>query len=287
MAMQIQLEGGLGNQLFIWAMAHSVVQETQKPVELVYFKDKSTREDRPIEIIDLTSYCKHAISISRGSWSAHVLRAVDKIATIKGLQRFDFQHFLGIRTMKESFDLPATLKGTKLLRGYFQNIQMVSQSQEIVYDELQSHLKSFEEPENPERRKRELVIHIRRGDSTHISKEWGILDFNYYQKIVGNEKDATILTDDISFFSEIKTFFPAAEILSPRECNSWQALKLMTNAKHLVMANSTLSWWSGWLMSQESGKCTFPYPWRPGNIKLTEQLIFNGATLTSSQFTDE
>ena len=287
MAIRIQLQGGLGNQLFVWAMAHEIVKQTQERVELLYLKDRNSRDDRPIEIFGLLSFCHESISIHQVSWPNRVFGVVDKLATIDRFNQIDFGKLLGIRTMKETFDVPDTFTGTKLLRGYFQNKNLVEPLRESISTEIQDYLKVIRDPENLFGRKRDLVIHIRRGDTTQLVREWGILEYGYYRRNLGDQQDITVVTDDPRYTSEIESYFPRAEILTPNICDSWQALKLMANARHLIMANSTLSWWSGWLMSQNMEQCTFPYPWRPGNIEITEKLIFGNATLSSSEFRDK
>jgi hypothetical protein len=110
------------------------------------------------------------------------------------------------------------------------------------------------------------------------------LGYDYYHKILGENTSVTVVTDESSFLGEIQQYFPKAEILTPNLCDSWQALMIMTNAEHLVMANSTLSWLAGWLMGKGTNKCSFPSPWRPGDKRVTENLLFENAIPTKSEF---
>lgn len=284
MAIKIQLHGGLGNQLFIWAMAHSVSLQISEPVELVFAKDKRNRVDRPIELYGLVPYCKEKIIIRESSWTSIKLRGVDKFSTLKNSKRINVNKIFGIHTMKETFDIPSSLTGIKLLRGFFQNIHMLTPLNSLLAQELHGYLSRISEPVNPDGHSRQTVVHFRRGDTTQIASEWGILGYDYYRKILSEHTSLTIVTDDSSYIGEIRQHFPMAEILTPDLCDSWQALKIMTNAEHLVMANSTLSWWAGWLMGKEANKCNFPYPWRPGDKRVSENLLFENAIPTKSEF---
>ena len=287
MPVRIQLHGGLGNQLFIWAMARTIVTETNSPVELVFFHDKKSRSDRPIELLELVSKNEGRISIHQSKCSAYALKAVDKISATKGLRWINPSNLLGIDTMEHTYDIPSSISKTKLLRGFFQNATMVDSQKDTLSFELNKYLNNINLPLSSKEMSRNIVLHIRRGDSIKIAKEWGLLEYRYYKRNLNYFDDVTILTDDESFLPEIQAHFPESEILTPRECSSWQALKIMAFAKHLVMANSTLSWWGGWLLTQNKGICTFPYPWRPGNIEVTEKLILAGALLANSDFPEK
>jgi hypothetical protein len=265
-------------------MAHSVALQVNEPVELVFAKDKKNRVDRPVELYGLVPYCKEGIIIRESFWTSIKLRSIDKFSTLKTSKLINLNEIFGIHSMKETFDIPSSLSGIKLLRGFFQNINMLTPLNSLLVRELQSYLQSIPEPDNPDGHPRQTIVHFRRGDTTQIATEWGILGYDYYREILGENASLTVVTDDSSYASEIQQYFPKAEILTPDICDSWQALKIMTNAEHLVMANSTLSWWAGWLMGKGANKCSFPYPWRPGDKRVTENLLFENAIPTKSEF---
>jgi hypothetical protein len=76
---RVQLHGGLGNQLFIWAMAHEISVSTGSKVQLEYVKDRYQRDDRPIEIERLLESCQHKISINQSRSVGIFLRLLDKL----------------------------------------------------------------------------------------------------------------------------------------------------------------------------------------------------------------
>lgn len=285
--MRIQLHGGLGNQLFIWAMARWMETDTNQQVKLVYVRDKHTRDDRPIELNELLAGHDGKVSIQISKSLGFLLKTVDKLSSTKGLNWINPSRLFGIDTMEHTYDFPRTLSGTKLLRGFFQNREMVDFQRESLFPELARYLGKVNLPVNSKAHSRELVLHIRRGDSVGIANQWGLLNFDYYKRIMRDSVGVTILTDDETYLLDIQVHFPEAEILTPKDCSSWQALKIMANAKNLVMANSSLSWWGGWLILQNGGTCTFPYPWRPGDINVTEKLVLPGATLADACFLEE
>ena len=141
--------------------------------------------------------------------------------------------------------------GTRI-SGYFQTF---AYAQSLEHGELRRAL-SLKSPSNSWRSlRRELAdqqpvaLHIRRGDYAS-SQGFGILDTPYYvtamqllQSTLGN-RPVWIFTDDPS---GANNDFPSATRIIGPELNPAETLDLMSRAAGLVIANSSLSWWSAWL----------------------------------------
>jgi hypothetical protein len=285
MALRIQLQGGLGNQLFIWAMAHHLIANSNKKIQIVYWTDGDSRDDRPLELDRLKDFCNHDISIKKMRFLGLFLKVIDKISSIRFLQNFNFYRFFRVYPDQNSYDLPNDDIKSGLLRGFFQNVKVAESNKDTLRRELLECLSQVESIPNPFGRTRDWVLHIRRGDTTDMSAEWGILNLAHYSSILADSQRMSICTDDVYFEKAINSHFPLAEVLTPENGDAWQTLKVMYEAKKLVMANSTLSWWSGWLASQDPGKeIYFPTPWRPESTVGTTSLIFDRAIPTKANF---
>jgi hypothetical protein len=285
MALRIQLQGGLGNQLFIWAMAHQLITNSNKNIQIVYSTDRNSRTDRPLELDRLKDYCEHNISIKEIGSLGLFLRLIDKISNISCFQTFNLYKIFRVHTYQSPYDLPTDDVKSLLLRGFFQNVKVAESNKDILRRELLACLSQIESIPNPLERKRDRVLHIRRGDTANISATWGMLDLTYYSGILADSQSMSICTDDSDFEKAIKSHFPLAEVLTPKNGDAWQTLKVMYEAEKLVMANSTLSWWSGWLASEDPSKeIYFPIPWRPEGTLITSNLIFDGAIPIKARF---
>jgi hypothetical protein len=63
-------------------------------------------------------------------------------------------------------------------------------------------------------------------------------------------------------------------VLGPSESNAWQVLRIMAQAEHVVLSNSTLSWWGGFLAAKKGGKVIQPQPFYKEVSDYSNQLDF-------------
>lgn len=98
-----------------------------------------------------------------------------------------------------------------------------------------------------------ISLHFRRGNNTNPDNSVGTLSFDYYQKavdyITNKIKDPHfyIFSDDIVWVkNNFKINFPHTYIENDldKDCDD---IRLMSNCKHHITANSTFSWWGAWL----------------------------------------
>lgn len=280
---RVQLQGGLGNQLFIWAMAHELERTTGCEVQIKYVRDRSQRVDRPVEVYRLLQHCDHAIAINESWILGALLRAIDKgVKHSKFISKI-YQGILGIYDCQSSYEIPSfTGKKPKMIRGYFQNREMVERNSLVLLEELGTELESVNVRLLQENT---MVMHIRRGDTRTISKSWGILSTEYYLKLARQSESLLICSDDDSTAQLFAGEFPTAIFLSPSNTSTWESFKILTTGNQLVMANSTLSWWAGWLKAKKDPKSVFfPDPWRPQERITFENLKLNSVNFCVAEF---
>ena len=70
-----------------------------------------------------------------------------------------------------------------------------------------------------------------------------------------------VITDDPEEAKQIFEGNSDVKIIGPTELDEWGCLSLMSGAKAVITANSTLSWWGGFLSFKNGGIMVIPNPW--------------------------
>jgi hypothetical protein len=280
---RVQLHGGLGNQLFIWAMAHEILLATGINVQLEYVKDRNQRNDRPIEIERLFDACPHKISLNQSRSTGIFFRLLDKLGLYSKNLQGVLKEIFRVYDCNTSYEIPDFSKRTpRFVRGYFQSAEMVGRNKVIIEEEINAVLRAEGLDQEIHT---DMVLHIRRGDTRGISKYWGVLSLNYYLNQVDINLPFTISVDDTKEVDVLQRQFPNATFLTPDNSTTWQTLKVMSEARILIIANSTLSWWGAWLKSNTNpNSIYFPDSWRPNDDKTFESLQINCAHIIKSDF---
>ena len=280
---RIQLHGGLGNQLFIWAAAHDLVQRNKCKVKLIYVIDKHQRADRPLEMREIEAYCTHSISVSTSKIWGIIFKAIDKVNSVLQTRNIDYVKKFGIYSLPNSYDVPNCLpSNVSMLRGYFQESSLVYRMAEDLLIEISKTLNATE-IEKIYIAKQSL--HIRRGDTTAIGATWGILTLDYFNRVLDTNEETVVCTDS----SEIRDIYSAKKlkivVSTDATHNSWQTLKILTRSDRFIGSNSTLSWWAAWLISWDNQKVAIlPTPWRPQDKQASSALMLDKVRYEVSEF---
>ncbi len=271
----IRLSGGLGNQLFQYAAARATAERLQ--CELLI--DTSLLNERPSGVtprefaLDQFAFkgriCTlplppKPLSLVMGSKHRRLAYLTQKL----------FHEF---REDSNAYD-PRFLeiqKGT-VIRGYFQSPKYFSS----IADELGADLQKLVNPTSwftetkaqINSSKQSVAVHIRRGDYLSASARayHGILPTAYYSPalaelasrspvesifVFSDEPDAQVL-DGINWPVEPTLIHPSSD------SKPMESLILMSQARMVVTANSSFSWWAGWLAHFCRRSMVFaPSPW--------------------------
>jgi hypothetical protein len=286
---RVELQGGLGNQLFIWAMAHHLAETYKNHIKLIVPLNKKNRIDRPCELYELDKLCQHNISISQVRWFSTFTKVIDKISKLGIVRNIGLMERLGIITQENAEDIYiAVSKPPKILRGYYQNQEIPYSTKSQIHHEIARYLEKVEIPEIVLSSTINQVVHIRRGDTKEISKEWGVLSLEYYEELVNDSKDVIICTDETSDRGSIQKKFSKSLVVTSQDSSAWQVLKIISLSQVFLMANSTLSWWGAWIaVNSRNTKVYFPEPWRPGNEKIGQSLKIRSSVLKPAIFESE
>jgi len=233
-----KLMGGLGNYLFQIATAYCLCLRDNK--ELLCDVSDSIVPHKP--------YVYYLSNIFR------------KINFING-----FSNFTPLGENGFSYSQLPKIDGNVKLYGYFQ-------SEKYFMDYRNEILELFKIDDETNQKitdkYNELLtlntcsIHVRRGDYLGLQNYHPIQTIEYYQnaiKIIGEENHFVIFSDDIKWCEENFNFLKNKTFISGN--TDYEDLYLMSMCKHNIIANSTFSWWGGWLNCNIDKKVIIPFKW--------------------------
>jgi hypothetical protein len=244
----IKLQGGLGNQLFQYALGRSLMEIGNEVVfDKSFFSNNIKYTNRPfsLEMFKLNP----EIKIENSPQSLGILKKI--------FYRLDNDR--RVRYVKSFLTNPNNyMEGYYNSELYFRDIreqllgELVLKERSAAYIEME---KLIAETPNS------LVIHARRTDYL-TSTGFTILDENYYKKALELFPPET----KIFAFSDDPEWLRAAldrpvYVVSGKGFTDYEELSLMSQGKNFIIANSTFSWWGAWLSSYENKKVVAPLHW--------------------------
>jgi hypothetical protein len=248
--------GGLGNQLFQLFYGKYLVSKYGQNLIIIDHVNKFN-SNFSFELEDFINFDNQFLNL-RNSQRIKVQKTFHehKITELNYMNSpFEFTEDIDFPTDNRSF----------LFTGYFQNYKFLDTLSSNHLDSLNLFTKQIMNnlPSYLNLKDDLCVIHIRGGDYKSI-KNFGNLSKEYYLNClasIGKKlSEAVILTNDYNY--SIQLLGNEAKLIGPRELGSWETLSLMSSAKYLISANSTLSWWGGYLASKfEESKVIIPSPW--------------------------
>lgn len=271
------LVGGLGNQLFQYAVARTIALKTGAVVTLnlewfdaVQFDKKNTVRRYALSPFDLPVELKRP-------WPGR-LRIVYWLRSARSLLRRVLS-FVGmskiIRERKFSFD-SNILRAEPPVRliGYWQSWKYFDDVATVLRKEIGTPRRLSQESAAMMSRivnSDAICVHIRRGDyiSNPVANQaHGTCSLAYYQHGLDyvsaslERPHVFVFTDDVAWSCEnFSTHLPLTVVdINPPE-RAHEDLWLMAACRHFVIANSSLSWWGAWLSLSAGKKVVCPDRW--------------------------
>ena len=255
---RLQMSGRLGNQLFQWAYAHQLATHFNLKVTPVF---DALHEHKSYDgnIYEFLYSCDDINPARRINSIGFLLAVIDKISTKSPRISTSLCKFLGIFRVREFDFIPELPKSPpRLITGFFINHESVKGISHTLADELISGLSKIDLP--VVNGTKYQVIHVRRGDFVGLRGTFGILSADYYLQNMKANTEVYICTDDEKLVPDIVKKIKPTKVFGPHDLDPLQVLKLMSEATHVVMSNSTLSWWGGFLCLANSGSVRIPSP---------------------------
>lgn len=257
--MKIQSAGRLGNQLYIFS--HALDLKINFDVgPIVIFADRFHSKINH-DLLETFGYLSgRGIDLKVSHFHGFLLKFLDKLSgnapqvsgTIRRALRIETE---GLEKLSER---------AWIQRGYFQNDDIpenvMTKMNEILLDILENVTSySFLKQKIPVLANDYQAIHIRRTD--FFSTEGGVIDPNSQRACVQHGLKVVICTDATKGDIESTFDCEGIEIITPKEASSWETLAILSNAENLVMTNSTLSFWAGFIASKKGKTVWAPRVW--------------------------
>ncbi len=268
----VQLRGGMGNQLFQYALGRRLAIERNVPLKL----DTSRLDRDPQRRFSLDCFSFDAdiatsddIQCTKGGdgIQGKLTRGLDRL---KPCYR---RHW--VREQNLSFDSNVqNVPKSVYLQGYWQSERYFDVYAEVIRRDLQ-----FREPPSSinSALAEEILqcdsvsVHIRRGDyvgNTKTNRMHGVCSEEYYRKAVDaiaaqfTSPHLYVFSDDIPWVREhLSTAHDMTYVDHNGLKNDYEDLRLMSLCRHHIIANSTFSWWGAWLNKNPSKIVIAPNKW--------------------------
>ncbi|MBI2120788.1 MAG: alpha-1,2-fucosyltransferase [Parcubacteria group bacterium] len=266
----VKLIGGLGNQLFQYALGRHLAEIHHTELKL--------------DITGFEEYKLHAYSLSHFNIVEN-FATKEEVARFKKLKRkpgrkwYIFNKLIAerkyIQQRQFHFD-PRILRtgnnvyldGDWQTEKYFKDIADILRKEIVVKTPLSGKDK---EVADKILATNSVMMHIRRGDyvSDPVSNDYfGTQGLNYYKKAIGlilekvSNPHVFVFSDDHAWVKEnIKLGVPTTYVDHNGADKNYEDLRLMSLCKHHIIANSTFSWWGAWLSQNPNKIVIGPTRW--------------------------
>lgn len=261
----IKLIGGLGNQMFQYALGR----------HLAYKHRTSLR----LDITEFETYKLHKYSLQFFNILGEIASPDNREKISPILIKEPHFHF-----SPEILDSPDNtyLEGYWQSEKYFKEMESMLRQDFTLKDEF---AKLDNEALDAITAHESVSLHIRRTD--YITREktnrvHGVCSLEYYQATISRIAESVknpyffVFSDDIRWAKDnLKLDYPVMYVDHGPEKN-YEDLILMSRCKHNILANSTFSWWGAWLNANPSKTVIAPKKWFNDTSRNTKDLIPDG-----------
>ncbi len=259
----VKIKGGLGNQLFQYALGRAVALHHKLPLKL--------------DLTIFKTYKLHRYLLDQFAIQADIATE-NEIIKLKGgnnvfssaLRKAGLakRKFYFREKRSSYFDASVFKNNVVYLDGYWQNELYFSNIRELLLPELTSissmsdvgcaYLECIKNSNS-------VSLHVRRGNYLN-TKNINVLDVDYYMKaaeyIRKNLEKPTfyVFSDDLEWCKNSLGFLDDCIYLD-RTKTEIDDLKLMSFCRHNIIANSSFSWWGAWLNQNPKKTVIAPKGW--------------------------
>lgn len=265
----VKIKGGLGNQMFQYAVGRALALKTGLPLVLDRRHYRREREhfyalggyklaDTPLDDKDLPPLLRDR---PFAYWIWRLTGREPKLL-----------HQIGV-----GFDpIIADISGPAWIDGYFQTERFFAAHAATIRAELTPI--SPPDPENARwlaeitAEPRAVSLHVRRGDYVRDPKNTerhGICTPDYYAQALahvaqkmGDDPVIYAFSDDPEWVRENLKLPAEIRVVGHNDASrNFEDLRLMGACRHHIIANSSFSWWGAWLNPREDKVVTAPARW--------------------------
>lgn len=252
---RFQLAGRLGNQLFQWAAALCIRDQ----FDSVRFTYDKYHQSTPTPL--LCDVADGHFEVKKNNMVGRILQVEDKYSF--GIPGLKGRIYSIENPYSEVFQIS---KETRILRGYFQNWKNISRNENYIFETLDRAIMNRVNSSTKLLEIREQLgefdaVHVRQGD--YQSSGFDVLSPEYYKaQRISRQHPLVVFTDSYDLDEKYLDAIKPDLVISPDELGAEDTMALMSMSRRLVMANSTFSWWAGFLVSQKGNPVAIPNYWQ-------------------------
>lgn len=289
-----KLIGGLGNQMFQYAIARSIAHTRKADLKI----DISGFELTGPQCTPRRYELNHFSIVENFANNKETQRFIGKKArlltffgkTLPILENYTYHYYIEKKNFNYDQDVFES-KGNIYLDGYWQTEKYFKNIKDVIKNDFTIKTKQDEKNNSLLKKIKNcdaVAVHVRRGDyvtSPLASSICGTCSLDYYKKGVGiivkrvHEPHFFIFSDDPEWAKKnLKIDFPTVYVTHNGADKGYEDMRLMSNCKHFVIANSSFSWWGAWLSCNPNKIILAPRKWfKKGDVD-TKDLIPKGWT---------
>lgn len=267
--------GGLGNQMFQYAIGRhfALKNNTQLLLDTSTFNKKRFRNFRKNKDTTRT-YELNAFNISAKVTSKYEIIYARLIEHI--FSKFSFLERAYVKQKNNYFDKKVLFNHQKnmYIEGFWQCEKYFEDIKDIIKQDFKIKIKPDKQNEAMLKKiegTNSICVHIRRGDyatDPRTKENHGLCSLRYYYNSINFIKKRTknsvfyIFSDDPNWVKnnlKIKDKTTFVDINGVDK--AYEDLRLMSNCKHFITANSSFSWWAAWLSNNPNKIICAPKKW--------------------------
>ena len=279
MTIRVKLSGGLGNQMFQFAVGFSIAKKNnvKLSLDLSYINQRQLHNGFELEkvfsIYSKVSFLNKPSSFNSINFS-EILNKID--ITFYNFKEPHFHYTPDILDIPKHSFLDGYWQSELYFKDYAKEIKKIFNFSDQL--DKQNHLIANDIIQNDS-----ISIHIRRGDflikqnNNHYIdlKEYYLKAINESSKFFKNPK-YFIFTDDPLWVTENFVLGDSYIIIDANHAGkSFLDMYLMSLCKSNIIANSSFSWWSAWLNNKNDKIVYAPKNWFKDKSICTDNLIPN------------
>ncbi|MBR2068628.1 MAG: alpha-1,2-fucosyltransferase [Candidatus Gastranaerophilales bacterium] len=271
----IKFQGGLGNQMFQYALGEALkkVGNTEVLFDVSWFKKsqkKAHKKGLGIRYYEMNIFNNINIKFAN-KWQILCAKALDLLGFCKKYKEKDpFYYDEDIFSDKYNY-----------YSGYFQNENYFKDIKEKLINDFELPMVRSEDEYNKNlinkinSYKNPVFIHVRREDYVNlgytISLEYYKKAVKYIKKHVENPKFFVFCAEDTTYIQNNFNIDCDFELIGEKNKTRdsfYENMRLMLMCRHGILANSSYSWWGAWLNQNENKIIVAPSPWLNGDDKI-------------------
>ena len=278
----IRLSGGLGNQMFQYALGRSMADRYGYGLQLdasgfLLRKQGVTPREYALDVFRVRTSVNQKGALY-GEFLLRVIKKIPKICRLLGI-RFEYNENYDPMVMKE--------RGYRYWIGYWQSYRYFESFSRAIYEDFRPQRRpskyaiDFVRNLKPER---SIMLHVRRGDYVSSSSAYSYhstLSLEYYREAIDRCNSMItnpifyVFSDDIKWCREQQIVHSNSVFYVDQnpDRKDWEDLWMMSNCYHQIIANSSFSWWSAWLSDQRHKEISKRLVIAPGNWFKTRKIL--------------